>query len=110
MHGRADVFGRTIQVRAAERMSSTAKLTHFLRVTLEPAPDGVPLARLTGGQGSGILSSVARADALLVIPLGVSVLEEAELATALLLPAPDDGQEHAGYMAGSPTIAEQGRT
>jgi molybdopterin molybdotransferase len=110
MHGRADVFGRTIQVRAAERMSSTAKLTHFLRVTLEPAHDGVPLARLTGGQGSGILSSVARADALLVIPLGVSVLEEAELATALLLPAPDDGQEHAGYMAGSPTIAEQGRT
>jgi molybdopterin molybdotransferase len=103
MHGRSDIFGRTLQVRAAERMSSTAKLTHYLRVTLEPAPDGVPLARLTGGQGSGILSSVARADALLVVPLGESVLEEGALATALLLPAPDDGQEHPGYLAGAQT-------
>jgi len=102
MHGRTDIFGRTVRVRAAERMSSTAKLTHFLRVTLEPAEDGVALARLTGGQGSGILSSVARADALLVVPLGASVLEEGELATALLLPAPDDGQERPGYNAGAP--------
>ena len=37
----------------------------YLRVRLEPGTDGVPIARLAGQQGSGILSSLATADGLL---------------------------------------------
>lgn len=37
----------------------------YLRVQLEPGTDGVPIARLAGQQGSGILSSLATADGLL---------------------------------------------
>ena len=44
-------------------------LQHFLRATL--GPDGPPFpATLTGGQGSGILTSMARADALVMVPEG----------------------------------------
>jgi ETFB lysine methyltransferase len=44
-----------------------APLTHFVRVTLHEREDGQLGARLTGPQGSGLLTSMARADALLVI-------------------------------------------
>ncbi len=98
MAGRTDVFGHTVRVRAAHRISSTAKLTHFLRVTLEADATGPPRATLTGAQGSGMLSSVARADALLIVPLGKDVLDEDEEAVALLLPSPDEGQSAPGYV------------
>lgn len=101
MHGRADVFPRTVQVRAAHTIRSTPTLTHFLRVTLTRAGDGMLDATLTGAQGSGMLTSVARADALLVVPLGVDVLEPGETATAILLPSSDDGQATLGYAPGA---------
>jgi molybdopterin molybdotransferase len=101
MQGRSDVHSATVRVRAGERMRSTASLTHYLRVRLVPGADGVPVARLTGGQGSGMLSSVARADALLIVPLGRAVLEQGEEATALLLPALDEGQAGIGYDPGA---------
>jgi len=85
MHGMTRPDTRNIRVRVAEPMKSTPSLTHYLRVTLEPADDGLPLARLTGGQGSGMLTSMARADALLIVPLGVSALEAGEIADARLL-------------------------
>jgi molybdopterin molybdotransferase len=42
----------------------------FLRVTLEPDPDRPDswLARLAGGQGSHVLSALATADGLAVVP------------------------------------------
>jgi molybdopterin molybdotransferase len=43
-------------------------LTQFLRVRLERDAEGTWLATPTGPQGSGILSSMAAADALLVVP------------------------------------------
>jgi molybdopterin molybdotransferase len=92
MLGRHKLYPRTITVRAAHRIRSSAGLVRFLRVTLEPAGDAW-LARLTGAQGSGILTSVARADALLVVPLDREVIEEGESAVALPLASPDDSQE-----------------
>ena len=45
------------------------RLQHFLRAGL--ATEGPPYpATLTGGQGSGILTSMARADALVIVPEG----------------------------------------
>jgi molybdopterin molybdotransferase len=60
-------FRQPIRVRAGERMETPGQLQHFLRVVLDEG-DPVPTARLTGPQGSGILSSMVRADALLVVP------------------------------------------
>jgi molybdopterin molybdotransferase len=43
-------------------------LTHFLRVVLENGDRGIPLARLTGAQSSGMLTSMSSADGLIVVP------------------------------------------
>jgi molybdopterin molybdotransferase len=43
-------------------------LTHFPRARLRVGADGETIASLTGPQGSGILTSMAAADALLVVP------------------------------------------
>ncbi|HEX4634409.1 MAG TPA: gephyrin-like molybdotransferase Glp [Gemmatimonadales bacterium] len=69
--GHALPFRRTIPVVTAEPLSLGPELRHFLRVTLTPGPDGPdgrPRARLTGSQSSGVLSSMAKADALLIVP------------------------------------------
>jgi molybdopterin molybdotransferase len=76
---------RTIDVITAERIELTAPLTHFLRVTLDRRDDAPPCARLTGSQSSGILTSMARADALLVVPPEPSALPAGALLRAIPL-------------------------
>ncbi len=68
MAGGERVFRRWIPARLADRYTGQPGLTHFVRVRLEQAADGTFTAHLTGLQGSGMLSSVAGADGLLVIP------------------------------------------
>jgi molybdopterin molybdotransferase len=62
-------FRRSVPVRMAEPVSLKPKLQHFLRGVVREGPDG-PEARLTGPQGSGILTSMVLANALLVLPEG----------------------------------------
>lgn len=69
MAGHALPFRRAIRVRAAEPISLKPKLQHFLRAIVTPRGEGFE-ARLTGPQGSGILTSMVRANALLVVPEG----------------------------------------
>jgi len=69
MMGHVKPFRRSIPVRMAESVTLKPKLQHFLRGVVTEGPSG-PEARLTGPQGSGILTSMARANALLVIPEG----------------------------------------
>jgi molybdopterin molybdotransferase len=76
---------RTIDVVTTERIDITAPLTHFLRVTLERHDGEAPSARLTGSQSSGILTSMARADALLVVPPEASVLPAGTVLRAIPL-------------------------
>ena len=59
-------------------------LTEFVRVRLERTK-GELYATPTGNQGSGILSSLSRADALLIGPAKESLLKAGSSATALLL-------------------------
>ena len=59
---------RTLPVLTAADITLGAPLTHFLRVTLDPEQEGLPVARLTGAQSSGMLTSMSAADALLVVP------------------------------------------
>jgi molybdopterin molybdotransferase len=69
MAGHALPFRRAESVRLAEPIVVKAKLQHFMRAVITETPTG-PEARLTGAQGSGILMSMVRANALLVIPEG----------------------------------------
>ena len=59
---------RTIDVVLGERISLAAPLVHFLRATLIEVGGELPCARLTGSQSSGMLTSMANADVLLVVP------------------------------------------
>ena len=69
MAGQALPFRRAVPVRMAEPVSLKPKLQHFLRAVVRETPAGRE-ARLTGPQGSGILTSMVKANALLVIPEG----------------------------------------
>ena len=71
MMGHQALFRRPTSVRLGEPISTPARLTHFLRVRLTDEA-GTPVAHLTGPQGSGIASSMAKADALLIVPEDVS--------------------------------------
>ncbi|HUG38940.1 MAG TPA: gephyrin-like molybdotransferase Glp [Longimicrobiales bacterium] len=88
MLGRAAVHEPVIRVEAAARIPSKPDKTHFQRVVLEPG-DPFPLARPTGPQGSGILTSMTRADALAVIPEGARGVDPGETLLAIPLGAPD---------------------
>lgn len=66
--GHARPHRRTIGVTLAEPLRLGAPLMHFLRVVLESGADANPVARLTGSQSSGMLTSMSSADALLIVP------------------------------------------
>jgi len=95
--GRSDVYPFTLRVRAAERIPSRRGLTHFLRAVLEQREDGEWWARLTGAQGSGMLTSLVRAAALLVVPETKDALAEGEQALALPLTGADAAQRTPGF-------------
>lgn len=84
MQGYSLLFRRTVRARLTEAVTLAAPLTHFLRAVVSAAPDGYE-ARLTGPQGSGLLTSMARANALLVIPPEPARREAGEAVEALLL-------------------------
>ena len=75
---------RRVTARAAEAIRAPARLTYFLRVALEDAEDGL-CARLTGPQGSGLVSGLARAGGLAVIGEDVAGVEVGHDVTVLLL-------------------------
>lgn len=87
MCGHALPFRRAIQVRTTSAISLRPRLQHFLRAVVSDGPDG-PEARLTGPQGSGILTSMARANALLVIPEGQHETPAGAMVAALGLDDP----------------------
>jgi molybdopterin molybdotransferase len=99
MLGRAAVYPPALRVRAAETIGSKTGLVHFLRVRLTREHDGRVYARLTGRQGSGVLTSIAQADALLVVPLDVASIAEGEEAWAIPLGGADRGDEHDVFSA-----------
>ncbi len=67
-----------------EDVTIGAPLTHFMRVVVS-WDDGVAWARLTGPQGSGLLTSMVLANALLVVPPDRPVVRAGETAQAILL-------------------------
>lgn len=87
MAGHPLPFRRTVPVRVAEPIRLKPRLQHFLRAIVTDAPGGLE-ARLTGPQGSGILTSMILANALLVIPEGQLETPAGATLRALLLDDP----------------------
>jgi molybdopterin molybdotransferase len=75
-----------LPVRMKDAAETPAPLTYFLRVALAAGADGTLEARLSGGQGSNLLRSMALADALLVVPESQSRVDPESLMHAILLP------------------------
>jgi len=87
MSGHRLPFRRGTQVRAAEPISLRPTLQHFLRAVVTASGAGLQ-ARLTGPQGSGILTSMVQANALLVVDEGRHEVAVGEALTAVLLDDP----------------------
>src|SRR5881296_157688 len=83
-------FRRTVPVCVGEPITLGPKLRHFLRAVVKPAGSGggALTARLTGPQGSGIFTSMARANALLIVPEDRPAVAVGETLPALLLDDP----------------------
>jgi molybdopterin molybdotransferase len=68
MLGAPSVLRPQVSVETVEPFRSPPGKRSFLRVVLTRQPDGRVLARTAGGQGSHMLSGMAAANALLVVP------------------------------------------
>ncbi len=84
MGGHAAVGLERVLARCSADIKLANNLTEFVRVRLERR-DGEYLAAPTGNQGSGILSSLSRADGLLIGPAAVALLRKGDQATVLRL-------------------------
>jgi molybdopterin molybdotransferase len=82
--GDARIFRPALDVRVRDDIVLGAPLTHFFRATVEWTADGA-WASLTGPQGSGLLTSMARANALVVVPPDRPTVRTGEGVRALLL-------------------------
>jgi molybdopterin molybdotransferase len=85
MLGHCRLFRRPVPVALEEPVTIGARLTHFLRAVVTTHADGRVTARLTGPQGSGILTSMSLANALLVVPEDRPRVEAGETLHALPL-------------------------
>jgi molybdopterin molybdotransferase len=95
MMGHARPHRRSVPVTLAEPVSVKPRLQHFLRAIVTER-EGRLEARLTGPQGSGILTSMILANALLIVPEGQFETPAGETLQALLLNDPGY-QEKPGF-------------
>jgi molybdopterin molybdotransferase len=84
MLGYTAVFRGLTPVVVGEPIALGPPLRHFLRVTLTGEP-GELTAHLTGPQGSGILTSMANADALMIVPEDRPEVQAGEILNAIVL-------------------------
>jgi molybdopterin molybdotransferase len=82
--GHSRVLRPEIVCRSGDEIETRAALTHFHRVMLDEGPDGM-VATLTGSQGSGLVSGLARADGLAVIPEAVDRTAPGDALRVILL-------------------------
>lgn len=85
MLGFTDIFRNTISVAVAHPITLGATLTHFLRVIVDLSHDGCFVARSAGSQSSAVVTSMARANALLILPGNVPEIHAGSVYRALPL-------------------------
>jgi molybdopterin molybdotransferase len=84
MAGHQKLFRPTLTAVLAERVEKKAGLLHFIRCRLVKK-NGTVWATTTGEQGSGILSSMVKAQGFIVLPRHVTVMEAGAEVTVMLL-------------------------
>ncbi len=84
MMGRHDLFPPLLRVKVVDGLSKKPGRLHFVRVLLERS-EGEWLARSVGNQSSGVMTSMVRADALLIFPEEASEIAPGEMAHAQVL-------------------------
>jgi molybdopterin molybdotransferase len=87
MQGHTALFRRTVRAVTDEPITTGGGLMHFLRAVVREEA-GTHRVRLTGPQGSGVLTSMARANALVIVPEDRNDVPAGETLTAIPL---DDG-------------------
>ncbi|MDX1495683.1 MAG: molybdopterin molybdotransferase MoeA [Longimicrobiales bacterium] len=97
--GHRRIFRRVMTCRAGGRMETPAELTYFQRVHLRRQGEDT-VADLTGPQLSGLVSGLASADGLAVIPPETPAVDEGEPVEVMLL---DTGP---GALEGQPDALE----
>ena len=85
MQGYTTFFRRTVAVTIDEEIKLGARLTHFLRAIVTRRPDGSLVARLTGHQSSAALTSMAKANALLIVPGAAQKVAQGSRLEAMML-------------------------
>ena len=68
MLGHRKLHRDLIHVRLERPVEIAAPLTHFLRAIVTQTDDGGFVARLAGSQSSAVLTAMAHANALLIVP------------------------------------------
>ncbi|MDE0885931.1 MAG: molybdopterin molybdotransferase MoeA [Myxococcota bacterium] len=96
MMGRQDLFPPTVRVRLGERLRKKPGRLHFVRVVLEREGEEW-VARSAGNQSSGVMTAMARADALLVFPEDASELAVGESALAIVHSRDFFARDNAGF-------------
>ena len=82
--GHARLQRPIVEAHADARIPNRDRRRGYLRVTLSVGGDGGYRARLTGGQGSGILRSMVAADGLAIVPGGTTIEAGATVPVILL--------------------------
>ncbi|HLO66651.1 MAG TPA: gephyrin-like molybdotransferase Glp, partial [Holophaga sp.] len=88
-HARIHRPERTGVMGALWKRSGDPRRTEFLRVVAEPGEGGLQV-RLAGPQGSGILSSLMRANAIALVPEGLTSLAPGDPVRLQMLDEPED--------------------
>jgi molybdopterin molybdotransferase len=76
---------RIVQVVTADDIDNRGHRRHYVRVRLEPAEGRPAVARISGEQGAGVLSSLAAADALMIVPEELERVQHGTCLEAILL-------------------------
>jgi molybdopterin molybdotransferase len=85
MLGHQAIEPRMVEVVTADAIDNRGHRRHYVRVRLEPAKSGPALARIAGEQGAGVLSSLAAADALMIVPEETERVQPGTCLRAILL-------------------------
>jgi molybdopterin molybdotransferase len=100
MMGKTDYRRPIVRAIAEDRIANIDDPRVFLARCVVTERDGRYYARLTGAQGSGILTSMVRANGLTIIPADVDVVEPGQEIDVLMLDW-SRGEELGSYLSES---------
>jgi len=87
--GRTSLFRPEVTARLTADVSGPKGKTQFARVLVRPDDDGY-VATPTGGRGSNLIATVARANGLAIVPSGIARAPAGSEVTVMLFRAPED--------------------